>query len=90
MKLSSDKFFDLLNEEDENLHTEIGISDFEKRLEEGFNKIDQKLNEALQQINQKREEPEERTSAQWQNLLRWRPSRQRSDIIIFTGSARRN
>lgn len=59
MKLSSDKFFDLLNEEYENIHTGTDVSDFEKRLEEGFNKIDQKLNEALQQINQKREEPEE-------------------------------
>lgn len=59
MKLSSDKFFDLLNEEDDELQNGPDVSDFEKRLEEGFNKIDQKLNEALQQINQKREEPDE-------------------------------
>jgi hypothetical protein len=59
LKLSSDKFFDLLNEEDDELQNGTDVSDFEKRLEEGFNKIDQKLNEALQQINQKREEPEE-------------------------------
>lgn len=58
MKVSSDKFFDLMIEEEEQQEGP-DVSDFEKRLEEGFNKIDQKLNEALQQINQKREDPEE-------------------------------